>query len=154
MNFVDIYNAELTNSNFWEVEQFVIRQAQRTTIRGEYSYYPIPDFTIPVFQRSRVMAAEVSNPAARLTWRLGCYLKQSIPAPFATDPSSYSEVFSWRIPLRSLKIFFPSPSVNPWQLRASVPYWHEEVRITIYRFTGEVNEPLLAQVAQILSLVS
>lgn len=151
---IDVFGAELNNSNFWEIEQFVIRQAQLGMVGTTQGYYPIPDFTIPLFQRSRVMAAQFQNLNARPTWRLGCYLKQSIPAPFATDPTDFSDIISWRIPLRSLQIFFPSTCTNPWQLRASIPYWHEEARLTIYRFTGAVNEPLLSQVAQILNLMS
>lgn len=145
----DIYDAELGNSDLWEVETFTFEQVQRTTVGRNPAYYPIPDFVIPVYRRSRIMAVNFNNSLAKPHWKLGCYLKQSIAAPSAVEPDSFSDVYSWRVPLNSLLVFFPLPAVTVWQVRASVPYWHEEARLTIYRFTGAIDQPLASRLTQL-----
>ena len=81
---------DLTNSDLWEVEYFEIVLAE---------LHPTYDFEIPIFRRSRIMAARFHNPVARPWWKLGCYLKQSIAAPVSIDVSGSVEVARWRIPL-------------------------------------------------------
>lgn len=146
---IDIYNSNLTNSDLWEVENFTIKEVQRTMIGNREGYYPIPDFTIPVFQRSRIMAANFNNILAKPHWRLGCYIKQSIPAPSGVEPDAFADIASFRISLHTLQIFFPLPVVNAWQLRASVPEWHERAELTIYRFTGTIDAPLAQRLTEI-----
>lgn len=146
---LDIYNASLTNSDLWEVESFVIRTAATAQVNGQTGFYQIDDFVIPIFERSRVMAASFDNSKAEPHWKRGCYLKQSIPSPGGVSPDAFFDFRSFHIPLNSSQIFFPLSVVGPWQLRAAIPRWHEEAQVTVYRFTGTVDAPLAARLTEI-----
>lgn len=148
---IDIYNGDLTNSNLWEVEYFAIREVQRTTVGNNPAYYPITDFVLPVYQRSRIMACNFNNPLAKPHWKRGCYIKQSIPAPGGVEPDAFFDIASFLIPLHTGLVFFPLSVVSNWQLRASIPDWHEIAQVTIYRFIGAINAPLAARLTQIES---
>ncbi|MFB2976839.1 hypothetical protein [Microseira sp. BLCC-F43] len=137
-------DVDLSNSDFWEVEHFEIVLAQ---LHPEHGRLAIPDFDVPVFRRSRIMAARFHNPVAKPWWKLGCYLNQSIAAPAALDPSGAVQVASWRIPLyqhatnKKQLVFFPALTPRTWKLTASVPRWHQQAHITVWRYTGELPPP-------------
>jgi|GEM_PF-6181395 len=132
---------DLANSNYWETESF---SQQTSVLTPDGSHRVIADFDIPLFNRSRIMAARFFNPFGKPWWKLGCHLNQTIPAPFG--PSESLIVASWRIPLylassKRQLIFFPDPVSSVWRLTASVPSWHTESQIIIWRFTGDLPNP-------------
>ncbi|MFB2976451.1 hypothetical protein [Microseira sp. BLCC-F43] len=132
---------DLSNSDLCEVEYFEIVLAD---LHPTYGRLAIADLAIPIFRRRRIMAARFHNPVARPWWKLGCYLKQSIPAPVTIDSSGSIEVTRWRIPLyqrttnREQLIFFPDSSPRVWRLTASIPRWHLEAHITVWRYIREL----------------
>ncbi|MCL1468680.1 hypothetical protein [Argonema galeatum] len=134
----DFLDIDLSNSNFWEIETFVQQVASLTPDGKKLA---IANFDIPLFARSRIMAARMSNPFAKPWWKLGCFLSQTIPAPFVFNESL--KIQTWKVPLyselnKTQAIFFPDPVSFIWRLSASVPTWHEEAEITIWRFTGDL----------------
>ncbi|MFB2977411.1 hypothetical protein [Microseira sp. BLCC-F43] len=146
------FDVNLSNGDLWELEYFEIQLAP---INPDYGRLAIADFDIPLFQRSRIMAARFHNPVARPWWKLGCYLKQSIPAPTSFDVSGSVEVAKWRIPLynrtttREQVLFFPDSSPRVWRLTASIPHWHQEAHITVWRFIGELP-PYFSQTINVI----
>jgi len=130
---------DLSNGDLWEVEHFEIVIAPLDPIYGRLA---IADFDIPLFRRSRIMAARFFNPVARPWWKLGCFLNQSIAAPSSIDPSGSVNVTTWRIPLyhpvanKNQLVFFPDSSPRVWRLTASIPHWHQQAQVTIWRYTG------------------
>lgn len=148
----NITNVNLANGDLWEVEHFETQVGQLTSDNKRLA---IPDFQIPIYRRSRIMAARFFNPVAKPYWKLGCYLKQSVAAPAALDPSGFVELAAWRVPLhlpnltRNQRLFFPDPVATTWQLLASVPTWHQEAHITVWSYTGEISTPLIDQIETI-----
>jgi len=137
-SFLD--NIDLTNRDLWEVEYFEIVVAD---VHPTFGPLAIADFDIPIFRRSRIMAARFHNRVARPWWK-GCYLKQSVAAPASFDISGSVEVARLRIPLdqrttnREQLLFFPDSCPRVWKLTASVPHWHQEAHITIWCYTGQL----------------
>ncbi|MFB2980869.1 hypothetical protein [Microseira sp. BLCC-F43] len=135
---------DLTNSDLWEVEYFEIVLAE---LDLDYRQLAIADFEIPVFRRSRIMAARFHNPVARPWWKLGCYLKQSVAAPVSI------EVNRWKIPLyhhtinKEQLMFFPDSCPRVWRLTASIPHWHQEAHITVWRYIGDLPPSFLSTIS-------
>ena len=136
-----LVGVDLTNSDYWQAEIFETRAVPGT---GPDAFKPIPDFELPIFQRSRVMAASFSNPLAAPHWRRGCFIKQCAGIG-SIDAGSLADIATWHCPLWHPIIFFPDPSALVWRLRCSVPYWHRQVSVAIYRYTGEIDLPLSTQ---------
>ena len=141
----DLALLDLTNSNYWEVESFMTKNATPGNIPG--SIYPIPEFEIPIFQRSRVMMASAYNADAPDRWYRGCYLKQVVGTAGSLSPSDYSELQTVIVPtsnnsITRTKLFFPSPAPIVWKLIAAVPWWHEQISLTLWRYTGELPDPI------------
>ena len=141
-----IVGADLTNSGYWELESFVLRSVSGA---GENAFRPIGNVALPIFQRSRIMAATFENSVARPWWYRGCWLNQLVAVN--AIGSSLANVASWHVPLVHPLIFMPDTAPLVWQLSVSVPYWHKEARITIYRFTGEIDLPLSTKLEEILA---
>jgi len=144
-----LYDVDLSNSDLWETEHFEIVVAP---LDPTYGRLAIADFDIPLYRRSRIMAARFFNPVARPWWKLGGFLNQSIPAPVDMDVTTSVDVQTWKIPLynpitnKKQLVFFPDSAPRIWRLTASIPRWHQEIQVSIWRYTGELPPNFLQQV--------
>ncbi|MFB2921185.1 MULTISPECIES: hypothetical protein [Aerosakkonema] len=154
-----IQGLPLQNGDLWEGEFFGIKTKP---ISGD-TRIAIPDFEIPLSARSPIMAARCIAPSSKPSWRLGCYVNQQIPAPGiavgsdSIDISSSVLVKRFRIPIyrssdKKQTLMFMNPAPQIWRLTCSVPPWHDEIQLAVFRYTGEISDKyqqILEAIAQI-----
>lgn len=97
------------------------------------SYYPIGRHTVPVEFDSDVIVVGTSSSTAKPTWRLGCYLS----AYTSINGVGNTEIANVLCPF-GLKLFkFPEYS-SSYQIRLTIPKWHQSLDVKIWKYLGVV----------------
>jgi hypothetical protein len=101
-------------------------------------YNPIPDFRLPVLLDSPIIAVVSESQDAKSHWYLGCRISQLIQAP-ATEFIE-AETESRRIPINRPPLLVDWPHTGlSYAVRVRVPFWHKELTITVWEYTGPLN---------------
>lgn len=116
----------LTHNSFQTVQQ---------SSEGVRGYIPIPPADLPETFTEPTIAVGCGNIHARATWWLGCNLFQQIE--IAGFTAFQSERLT--VPINRPPTIFSLPIIAPsYRLYLEVPFWHLEVSLSIWQFTGSV----------------
>lgn len=118
----------------WELIHNSFRTVQQAP-NAERGYIPIPPADLPEIFTSPVIAVSAGNTQARGTWWLGCNLFQQVDITGLTE--FQSEQIS--VPINRPPTIFTMPIAVPqYQLYVEVPYWHTQLNLSIWQYTGQL----------------
>lgn len=123
--------APFTDGRLWPRvynQQFYAEQLTTT------SFSPIPPVNVPVLFTSRTIAVALDSQEALSHWWLGIRLKMRIAVP----GSEFDEIEAQEVKCqvnRGQLIRFPRLAPQ-YTLRLEFPWWHSEMRVTIWEFQG------------------
>lgn len=140
---------QLGNAANW---RSVYQQMHRANPSRRRGYIPIVPIQIPILFESHIIAAAGDSQLARDHWWLGYRLKQVIDAS-GTD---FLDVVGHEvnIPVNRGGKLIRLPKLAPqFRLVAEVPYWHEEMLITIYEYFGPYSDSTEALVQEQADLI-
>ena len=119
-------NWELTHNSFREVT---------TAPNAERGYIPIRPTDLPEIFTSPVIAVSAGNTQSRGTWLLGCNLYQQVDITGLTEFQG-QQIF---VPINRPPTIFTMPIAVPqYQLYLEVPYWHLQLSLSIWQYTGPI----------------
>lgn len=124
--------AAFTDGSLW---QRVYNQQFYADFEGRSRFRPIPPVNLPVLLHSPVIAVATDSQEALTHWWLGIRLKMRIAVPGSEFDEL--EVHEARCQVnRGQLIRFP-PIAPEYTLRIEFPWWHSEMRVTVWEFLGE-----------------
>lgn len=124
---------QLENPAHWEEIYSQIHRAV-VVIPGR-SYDPIPPIDIPGIQSTQYLNCVAESQLARETWRLGGWLYQVVEVPGRSDFVDLNASKNF-VPINDARLIFLPRLAPTYRLRFEVPWWHEEISLTIWRYTG------------------
>lgn len=117
----------------------VYQQMHRANPSRRRGYIPIVPIQIPILFESHILAAAADSQFAREHWWLGYRIKMLIDVP-GSDFLDFA-AYEVAIPVNRGGTLIRLPKLAPqFRLRAEVPFWHEEMLITIYEYTGPYSD--------------
>lgn len=119
---------------------------------GPKSYIPIAGIEIPIQADHRFLAAGCVSTTARSSWHLGGWLTPS----FASGRGDLGDVGLGRlaVPLQGTKLLVLPQYSTAYKLRFDIPYWIDDLSLTIFQYIGtegDSTEAILAQVQSSLA---
>lgn len=123
--------ADFTNGSLW---QRVYNQQFYAEEEGRSRFRPIPPVNLPVVLHSPTIAVATDSQEALAHWWLGIRLKMRVAIP----GSEFDELEAHEVRCqvnRGQLVRFP-PIAPQYTLRIEFPWWHSEMRVTIWEFTG------------------
>ena len=136
---------DLTNRIHWD-----------GVMRETFSIAPEPKKNrIPPFGRvvnSNILLVGCRSSLAKPTWNFGLEVAVSLLA----SPDTFSEftagmaLFDRRVPLnRPTLIYFPNFEPKPYLATFSIPYWHKEMYIEVWQYSGPQSSDIKQMLGQI-----
>lgn len=126
---------QLNQAGHWDLIYSEIKYADE--LPGN-RFRPIPPFTIPILFQSPWLAIGSNSAVARSHWWLGCRVQPVIVVP--DSPFDFIDAPPHQVPLNAFTLFkFPALE-QQYRLRVSVPWWHRELGITVYEYTGPASD--------------
>lgn len=139
----------LGNSSNWE--SLGNYSAQAPPVPGNpNAWQPIPEFPIPLIIDSRIIAVVAESTSAKPTWHFAGFLFQkvhlgiTVGGSFDSDATQARKIFLDRISLLTFRNLAPT-----YSLTFKPPYWFQDVRISIWKYTGVDTTIELNQLANI-----
>jgi hypothetical protein len=134
---------DLQNSNNWVV---LFSETYTATTSGVYTT-PIPEQILPVLAESQVLHVSTGVPNAGRNWHTGGRI---IPA-FA-NAIALAQLASYWLPINDSRlIVLPGDFASTYQLKYSAPRWFQSVQLTIFQYTGKVDDSTSDQLNQIVT---
>jgi len=128
---------QLDNNAFWSR---VYNQQFYAEPTAERRYQPIPPINVPFLFSSHVLAIATDSQFARSWWWLGVRAKMVIQSP-GTEFAEL-EASEIKVPVNSgILARFPKLSAQ-YRLKLEVPWWHQEMRVTIWEYLGPGDDPV------------
>jgi len=131
---VSVITRELGSVENWQLVYDQFFYAQPAPEVNPNAYHPIPDAQIPFLFDRHVLAIATSSTKVKPRWYLAGRLIQQISA-LGTD---FIDAQANRINLqlnRTQLVVLPQLS-STYKLRVEIPWWHEEMGLTIWEYTG------------------
>lgn len=125
---------QIDNAAHWQQ----VYSEQKTRASGQNGEIPIPDFDIPILLTSHVLAVGTSSEYARSHWWLGCRVQQVLSA--TGTGFGYLPAAIVNIPVNRVTLVILPRYAAQFRLRVSVPYWHRELRVTVYEYVGPISD--------------
>lgn len=137
----------LSDSSDWEkVYQGSFAAIPIQGVRNQF--IPIPTVNIPNTFDSYTLAVGASSFQTKPTWHLGFWLSMNVQLAGI----GLAEAYKKSIPL-GLSIVRLPPISSTYTLSASVPHWHKEMSIEIWKYVG-IELDIRDEVAEIKSDLS
>lgn len=121
-------------------------QAQRISPKAYIPLQPVP---IPIQADHRFLAAGCTSTSARPSWNLGGWLTPS----FDSGRGDLGDVGLGRlgVPLKGKKLLVLPQYSTAYKLLFEVPYWIEDVNLTIFQYVGTEGDSTEALIVQALA---
>jgi hypothetical protein len=145
------YNAG--NSNNWESvwsNSFTAPSAPGNTAELE-RYYPLPEISVPVQLDSRLLAFYATSESAEPNWKFAANVKRKYVTGLTVGGNANAVVDSKRIFLNQFSLLqYPVSFGNSYSLLISVPYWHRQITLYLWAYTGSIIDTTDVKLDQIL----
>jgi hypothetical protein len=126
---------QLDQADHWEL---LYQELKVATELGGSRYTPIPPFTIPILASSPWLAIGTYSQQARSHWWLGCRVQFEISVP--SSPFLFISAQQVNVPLNLFSLYKLQALQSSYRLKVQVPWWHRELGLTIYQYTGPASD--------------
>jgi hypothetical protein len=127
----------IRNANNWQSfysDTFLAQQ-------GLQGYVPIPPVIIPLQASSPLLHVTVNVDQPGRNWHSGGYL-----SPLFDNPLALARSTSFWLPINDSKlILLTTEYSSTYQLKYSPPRWFQRCTLTIFEYTGAINDTLTEQ---------
>lgn len=131
---------ELNNSLNWDL---VVRATYVAPTNPAYpkGFMPIPTKVVVVDKYTLAIGAKSTK--AKPTWSLGAYISPRLlfsPSSTSEFPAAVKSEQRQVIELNKLTLIqFTNFGVTPYLLEFSIPRWHQELSIEVWKYSGTTN---------------
>jgi hypothetical protein len=122
---------QLGNSSNWLK---FYSQYFRVEFKTPKEYIPLPPVTLPVQSEHRVLVAGCTSQTAKGSWYLGGWLRPIVET--GDTDFVFAELDSIPVPLNVPRLILLPQIAGSYRLRFEVPFWHQEITLTIYQYIG------------------
>lgn len=137
----------LANAENWESVYTTSVEAVSMTPGG---HQPIVAIPIPILINSPIIAIYADNPSARPTWYRAGYLIQKIRIGVTVGGQADTESFSTRrVFLRQVSLAIFPTLQNDYELVFRPVYWHKQINLSLWKYTGPRSDTTLQALAQL-----
>ncbi|NJR15713.1 MAG: hypothetical protein HC785_08370 [Calothrix sp. CSU_2_0] len=140
---------DLSNSSNWELIWEKLTKAQ-TSPTDSGRYFPIPTIEMPIQLESPIFAVLAESEKARSTWKFAGNVSQLIQTGiigFGTNDVQFEA--SKKLWLNRVTIYnFPKISTS-FSLKFDIPYWYEEISLTVWEYLGSYGDSVEELIEQI-----
>ncbi len=144
------YNA--SNSNNWEPvwsNSFTAAPAPGNISQLE-RYFPLPEISVPVQLNAELLAFYATSQDANPKWKFAANVKRKYATGLTVGGNPDPVVDSKRIFLNQFSLLRYSVSFgSSYSLLISVPFWHRQITLSLWEYTG----PVIDTADQKLSLI-
>lgn len=142
MSALEQYQA--TRPNSWE-QIWDLDYAADEVIPGRFT--PIPPIEIPFLLQERLLVVAISSQSAKPHWTFGgTLIQQHLLPDISSQPIDGHSVICR---LNSIKLELMNDFTADYRLLYQVPKWIRDISISIWRYTGPVDSPILNQLGEI-----
>lgn len=145
----------LLNLNVQANWQRVYDEERTVGVINDSTYTPIPAFEIGFTFESRVLAVRTISTTSPARWRFAGTLTQKIQLGTGGVASNLplADATVRKLDLnRTRLVIFPQYS-SEYQLVFASPYWIEDMRLTIWQYTGPVIDSISSDLERIESKI-
>lgn len=145
------YNA--SNSNNWEPvwsNSFTAEPAPGNRPELE-RYFPLPDISVPIQLSAGLLAFYATSQDADPKWKFAANVKRKYVTGLTVGGNPDAVVDSKRIFLNQFSLLrYPVSFGSSYSLLISVPYWHRQITLSLWEYTGPVIDTADQKLEQIL----
>jgi hypothetical protein len=144
------YNA--SNFNNWQPvwnQSFTAEPAPGNRPELE-RFFPLPEISVPIQLSSGLLAFYATSQGANPKWKLAANVKRKYITGLTVGGNADAVVDSKRIFLNQFSMLrYPVSFGSSYSLLISVPYWHRQISLYLWEYTG----PIIDSVDQKLDLI-
>lgn len=144
------YNA--SNFNNWQYvwnQSFTAEPALGNRPELE-RFFPLPEISVPIQLSSGLLAFYATSQGANPKWKFAANVKRKYATGLTVGGNADAVVDSKRIFLNQFSMLrYPVSFGSSYSLLISVPYWHRQISLYLWEYTG----PIIDSVDQKLALI-
>lgn len=144
------YNAG--NSNNWQSvwnQSFTAEPAPGNSPELE-RFFPLPEISVPIQLSSGLLTFYATSQSADPKWKFAANVKRKYVTGLTVGGNPNAVVDSKRIFLNQFSLLrYPVSFGSSYSLLISVPYWHRQISLYLWEYTG----PIIDSVEQKLALI-
>lgn len=145
------YNA--SNSSNWQSvwsQSFTAEPAPGNKPELE-RYFPLPDISVPIQLSAGLLAFYATSQDADPKWKFAANVKRKYVTGLTVGGNPDAVVDSKRIFLNQFSLLrYPVSFGSSYSLLISVPYWHRQITLSLWEYTGPVIDTADQKLEQIL----
>lgn len=125
----------LTSQANWLQVYDELREVERVTLN---EYNPLPKFSIPFLFDKRILSIRTNSTTAKPYWRYAGQLTQrfQIGTGGTNTLLPVADFTRKRLNLNRTELVILPQYTSVYELLLEVPYWIEDLRLTIWEYTG------------------
>lgn len=149
---------QLANSANWRKRWSVTKNAPPPPQDKKSLYsdprYRIADFFCSIRLSSPVIAINNYSRTAKSHWKLAGNIIKVVDTGILLGNSLDTTEEVQRFWLNQTTLFFLKKTVSTYGLKFSIPYWVRDIRISVYEYTGTINDSIEQKLDQIKTSIN
>lgn len=117
-------------------------------------YYTIPDVVVPIQLSSPICAVYAESNTDPGTWRFGGTAFYKIGTGITTGGVPDSFVASRKFYLKQINIIRFQRLATSWTLVLRIPYWIRHIDLSVWEYTGLIEDTIETSLEEIKTLLS
>ena len=114
-------------------------------------YFPLPDISVPIQLSAGLLAFYATSQDADPKWKFAANVKRKYVTGLTVGGDPDAVVDSKRIFLNQFSLLrYPVSFGSSYSLLISVPYWHRQITLSLWEYTGPVIDTADQKLEQIL----
>jgi hypothetical protein len=114
-------------------------------------YFPLPDISVPIQLSAGLLAFYATSQDADPKWKFAANVKRKYVTGLTVGGNPDAVVDSKRIFLNQFSLLrYPVSFGSSYSLLISVPYWHRQITLSLWEYTGPVIDTADQKLEQIL----
>jgi len=116
--------------------------------------YRIADFFCSVRLASPIIAVSSSSNSASSHWKLAGYLTKALDTGIVLGNSFDSLEENQKFWLNQSTLFFFKQTSTAYGVKFSIPYWIRNIRVTVFEYTGPIEDSIEQKLDQIQTSIN
>lgn len=102
-------------------------------------YFPLPEISVPIQLNAGLIAFYATSKDAKPSWKLAARVKRKYFTGMVVGGNPDAVVDSKRIFLNQFSLLrYPVSFGSSYSLLVSVPYWHRQISLYLWEYTGAI----------------